>query len=196
MKFKLSNFLILIFVSSFLIFPLVVSAVDYLPLVPCGLKVQPSGATAKNPDGTPYNYTQPCTRCHVFKLAENVIDFGLEGVVPPVAAVLFIYAGLMILLAGANQKLFENGKTIFKNTFIGLLIILASWLIVNTFIQSFGPDQVKGSWFKFTCQDNVITPPGPPSPPRPTAHSRGPGRIQALAPAPPPSNAAPAPGRC
>ena len=156
MKFKLSNILILIFVLSFLIFPLAVSAAEFLPLVPCGLKEQPAGGIPN------WNYVRPCTRCDAFKLTENVIDFILKGVVPPVAAVLFIAAGLMIVLAGANQKLFEKGKAIFKNTFIGLLIILASWVIVNTFIQSFGPDQVKGSWFKFTCKDGVIKPGGPP----------------------------------
>jgi len=161
MRFKLLNFLTLVFILSFLVFPLAVSAVDYLPLVPCGLKKQPSGATLLNPDGTPYNYTQSCTRCHAFKLAENVIDFGLLGIVPPVAAVLFVFAGLMILLGGAMPKRIELGRTIFKNTFIGLLIILASWLIANTFIQSFGPDQAKGSWFKFTCKDNVVAPGGP-----------------------------------
>lgn len=166
MKQKFLNLLILIFVFSFLIFPLVVLAAEYLPLVPCGLKAQPSSGGIPN-----WNYVRPCTRCDAFKLAENVIDFILKGVIPPVAAVLFVYAGLMILLGGAMPKRIEHGKTVFKNTFIGLLIILASWLIVNTFIQSFGPEQVKGgSWFSFTCQNSVITPGGPSGPvPPPSA---------------------------
>ncbi len=161
MKFKLLNFLFFIFVFSFLFFPLAVSAVDYLPLVPCGLKAQPVDSAGNRAGDPAIDYTRSCTRCDAFKLAENVIDFGLLGIVPPVAAVLFIFAGLMILLGGAMPKRIELGKTVFKNTFIGLLIILASWLIVNTFIQSFGPDQVKGSWFKFTCKDSVISPGGP-----------------------------------
>lgn len=167
MKFKLSNLLFLIFVLSFLIFPLVVSAVDYIPLVPCGLSKEAAQKLKAEGQGDPtIDYTRPCTRCDAFKLAENVIDFALLGIVPPVAAVLFISAGLMIVLAGANQKLYATGINIFKNTFWGLVIILASWMIVNTFIQSFGPDQVKGSWFKFTCKDKIIAP-GPPGPPPP-----------------------------
>ena len=161
MRSKILNFSIFIFVLSFLILPSVVSAVEYIPLVPCGLKVQPVDSAGNRIGDPAIDYTQPCTRCHAFKLAENVIDFGLEGIVPPVAAVLFIAAGLMILLAGANQKLYATGIAIFKNAFIGLVIILASWMIVNTFIQSFGPDQVKGSWFKFTCEAGAITPGGP-----------------------------------
>ncbi len=155
MKFKFSNILIFIFALSFLIFPLVASAVDWLPLVPCGRSDQ------NNPN-TP-EIEGACTRCDSFKLVHNVISFILYGVVPPVAAVLFIFAGLMILLGGAMPKRIELGKTIFKNTFIGLLIILASWMIVNTFIQSFGPDrpeQIKDSWFSFTCRGSIIRPGG------------------------------------
>ena len=142
-KSKVLIFLILIFalIPIFQVF----AAPSWLPLVPCGRTGQ-----------------VPCTRCDLFRLADNVIHFILEGLVPPVAAVLFIFAGLMILLGGAMPKRIELGKTIFKNTFWGLLIILASWLIANTFIQSFGPDKAKGTWFRFTCREGVITPGGPP----------------------------------
>lgn len=163
MKAKLLNFSVFIFILSFLIFPLVVSAVDWLPLVPCGISEKNEAAfKAKGQGRADWDYSRPCTRCDTFRLVENSINFVLLGVVPPVAAVLFIAAGLLILLAGANPGLYAKGIAIFKNTFIGLLIILASWLIVNTFIQSFGPNQVKGSWFSFTCKDSIITPGGPP----------------------------------
>lgn len=144
------TFLITILLALFIVSAPQVLAVDYLPLVPCGRSDQ------DNPN-TPV-IEGACTRCDSFKLAHNVISFILYGLVPPVAAVLFIAGGLMILLAGAYPAWIATGKKIFWNTFIGLLIILASWLIVNTFIQSFGPDQVKGSWFKFTCPP--ITGPG------------------------------------
>lgn len=154
MRLKITNFLLLIFVFSFLIFPLIASAVDYLPLVPCGLKTQPT-------DGDPnWNYTHACNRCDTFRLIDNVIHLVIEGIVPPVAAVLFIVGGLMIVLAGANPKWIETGKNIFWNTFIGLVVIFSSWIIVNTFIQSFGPDQARDNWFRFTCRDSVITGPG------------------------------------
>ena len=149
-KFKISVFLFFIFY--FLFFTSTVLAVDYLPLVPCGTSA-----------------TSPCTRCDLFKLSHNVISFILFGLVPPIAAVLFIFAGLMILLGGAMPARIALGKTIFKNTFIGLLIILASYMIVNTFIQSFGPDQVKGNWFSFTCSNAGITAPGGAGGPLPSA---------------------------
>ena len=144
---KILLFSFLIFSFYFLIFASVL-AQSYLPLVPCGRTGQ-----------------APCTRCDLFRLADNVIHFILEGLVPPVAAVLFITAGLMIVLAGANPAMYARGIAIFKNTFWGLVIIFASWMIVNTFIQSFGPDKAKGNWFRFTCTDTGITGPGGVGPP-------------------------------
>lgn len=162
---KIENlkFKIIILVFLFLILmPFQVFAVDYLPLVPCGISKENAAQLKAEGKGIAnWDYTKPCTRCHAFKLTENMIDFTLKGLVPPVAAVLFIAGGLMILLSGARPEWIGHGKKIFWNTFIGLVIILASWLIVNTFIQSFGPDQVKGSWFKYVCKDSVIT--GPPT---------------------------------
>ena len=151
-------FIFLVLLSTFyFLYSSSVVAVDYLPLVPCGLKSQDNPSTPE--------IEGACTRCDSFKLAHNVISFILYGLVPPVAAVLFIYGGLVILLAGARLEWISHGKKVFWNTFLGLVIIMASWLIVNTFIQSFGPEQAKDSWFRFTCSEKgAITPGGQPPP--------------------------------
>lgn len=161
MKPKPSNLLILVLALSFLIFPLVASAVDYLPLVPCGVSEQNETDFKARGEGDPnWDYSRPCTRCDAFRLTKNVIDLTLIGVVPPVAAVLFIAGGLVIVLAGARPEWVTTGRKIFWNTFIGLIVIFSAWIAVNTFIQSFGPDQARDSWFRFTCRDSVITGPG------------------------------------
>jgi len=125
--------------------------VDFLPLVPCGLQEQPEGK-----DPAVHDYTRPCTTCDLFRLAKNIIDFILYIVIP-IGALLFIIGGLMILLGGANQALVAKGKTIFWNTFIGLVIIFGSWMIVNTLIKSFGPNQAKNvPWWKFECRSEAV----------------------------------------
>ncbi len=149
LKFKIAIFLILLSVF-FFVFADTVFAVNYLPLVPCGQSGQ-----------------APCTRCDLFRLVDNVIHFILEGLVPPVAAVLFIVAGLMIVLAGANPAMYARGIAIFKNTFWGLVIILASWMITNTFLKSFAPAQADAPWYRLVCKEGVITPGGPAVPPSP-----------------------------
>ena len=152
---------IFLFVSYFLILNSnFVSAVDYLPLVPCGLNQQPSGGDPNN------DYTRACTRCDSFRLVKNVIDFVLIGIVPVAAAVLFIAGGLVIVLAGARPEWISTGRQIFWNTFIGLVVIFSSWLVVNTFLKSFAPDQAAAPWYRFTCEPETgrIRPGGPPAP--------------------------------
>ncbi len=159
MKFKIPIFIIL-FLAFFFLFVGSVFAVDYIPLVPCGLNQKPAGG-----DPT-IDYTRPCTTCDTFRLAKNVIDLILLGLVPPVAAVLFIYGGLVILLAGARPSWISHGKTVFWTTFWGLVIILASWLIANTFIKSFAPGQLTDApWYRLECPLTLGGPPPPPPPP-------------------------------
>lgn len=137
---------------------------SWWPLVPCGTSVNPNS----------------CTRCDLFKLTHNVISFILYGLVPPVAAVLFILGGLFILLGGARPEWVGTGKKIFWNTFIGLVIILASWMIVNTFLKSFAPAQADAPWYRLTCKDSVITPGGPPPPPSATVQQAAQALINAI----------------
>lgn len=143
--------IILILVVSLYFFSIASNAlaleVDFLPLVPCGLQEQPKGK-----DPAVHDYTQPCTTCDFFRLGKNIIDFILYIVIP-IGALLFVIGGLMILLGGAKPELVTKGKTIFWNTFIGLVIIFGSWMIVNTLIKSFGPNQAKNvPWWKFECK--------------------------------------------
>lgn len=158
--------LILLFIYS----PTVLAEIRYLPLVPCGLSPEAQQKIIERGWGDPENnYTHECTTCDFFRLAKNIIDFILFGIVPPVGAVLFVISGLIILLSGGNQKLLQKGKDIFWNVALGAAIIFGSWMIVNTLIKSFGPNQIKTSWWKFQCQaaapGTIGTGGGPPSPP-------------------------------
>lgn len=159
-KFRIFFFIILFSTLFFLISDSVSAFSHYLPLVPCGRKDQDNPSTAE--------IEGACTRCDTFRLAKNVIDFILEGLIPPVAAVLFIYGGFVILLAGARPEWISHGKKVFWNTFIGLVIIFSSWMIVNTFLKSFAPKQAAAPWHRLVCKERVITPGGPP-PPAPSA---------------------------
>ncbi|MEK7203502.1 MAG: hypothetical protein AAB627_00260 [Patescibacteria group bacterium] len=141
-------------------------AVSWLPLVPCGISEKNEADFKAKGQGQAYwDYSRPCTKCDTFRLVDNVLHFILEGLVPAVAAVLFIYGGLVILLAGARPSWISHGKTVFWRTFWGLVIIFSSWMITNTFIKSFAPGQATDApWYRFQCQEGVVTPGGPPPP--------------------------------
>lgn len=123
------------------------AAPSWWPLVPCGTSVNP----------------RECNRCDLFKLLKNIIDFVLLGLMPPVAMILFVWGGFLILMGGANPKWVARGKEIFWSTFKGILIILASWMITNTIIQNISePGKVPGPWWQYQCTATVGATTGPP----------------------------------
>src|SRR3989338_8424930 len=119
-------------------------AVDYLPIVQCG--------RAEDNSSTPnVDESKPCTSCDFFKMAKNMIDLVLYVLTPVLATFFFIWAGFLMLVAGANPGWFNQGKGIFTNTIWGVVIILLAWVIANTFIQFFAPANVAGNWWQFQC---------------------------------------------
>ena len=117
---------ILIFIS---LAPVFVAAQIPNQIVPC------TGATGD----------KPCTICHIAELAQNVLNTGIYIAVF-LSAVLFAWAGFKYLTNVANSGEISRAKEIFMNVAIGLIIILAGWLVVDTLMKtlvgdggSFGP---------------------------------------------------------
>ncbi len=110
--------------SAVVLLPLLINAQTILPkkLVPC--------------DGL------NCTVCSLATLAQNILNAGIFLSVF-LSAILFAYAGWLYLTneaIGQQQK----AKDTFKNVVIGLVIILAAWLVVDTLMKmmlkgDFGP---------------------------------------------------------
>ncbi|OGM96333.1 MAG: hypothetical protein A3B86_04300 [Candidatus Yanofskybacteria bacterium RIFCSPHIGHO2_02_FULL_38_22b] len=96
--------------------------------------------------------TDKCTQCQILQLVRNVIDFLMIGAAPVLATAFFIWAGVYMILGGANPDMLSRGKEMFKNTIIGLLIVMLAWLITNTVIQTFKGTGAGGSWWSVTCQ--------------------------------------------
>ncbi|OGN08033.1 MAG: hypothetical protein A2750_01000 [Candidatus Yanofskybacteria bacterium RIFCSPHIGHO2_01_FULL_45_42] len=144
-----------------------------VPLVPCGRNPISFTSTDIN------DVHRACSQCDLFKLARNILDFLSFGLMPIVAALLFTFAGLLILLGGAVPSQYKRGVDIFKNTLIGLLIMYSAWLITNTVIKSLQEGNTGGAcldsgfcsndssrtctdnsqcvdaWYQFTCHTTV-----------------------------------------
>ncbi|MBU4143063.1 pilin [Patescibacteria group bacterium] len=96
-----------------------------------------------------------CTVCSFLQLISNVIMFIVRDITAPLAGLLFLIGGIMMVSAGGSEARLKKGKEIFKNTAIGVLIILASWAIVNTLITTFGSNVagfVPGNWWQVNCR--------------------------------------------
>lgn len=147
---KISKFFLIASFLAILVLPAKTYAVDWFPIVPCGLNQQPTNATRMDtlPDGTRvlHNYKQDCNQCLLVELGKNIIDMTFFAIVPAVGTLMFMIAGFIILFNAREGKPagVETGKKIMWDTAIGIAIILCSWLITNFILKSLAPNQAAG----------------------------------------------------
>lgn len=70
------------------------------------------------------------------ELINNVIKFLLFTIATPIAAIVFVYAGIMLLTAGDDSGKMTTAKKILLNLVVGYLIALSAWLVINTILTS------------------------------------------------------------
>ena len=105
------------------------------PIVPCGGSGQAD-----------------CTLCHLWNLGSNIINFISFNLAIPFATILFVVAGILFLVSGGNEQKISLAKSIFTNVIIGLVIIFASWLLIDTLFKTIVDGSVVGAWNTFpTC---------------------------------------------
>lgn len=90
-----------------------------------------------------------CTVCDFWHLASNIINFITFNLALPIAALMFIVAGAFFLIAGGREDMVDKARTIFTNTFIGLVIIFSSWLLVDTLLKTIAGVEFSGAWNAF-----------------------------------------------
>lgn len=123
---KTKNFLIhsstFLIVFMLLVVPTVSLAQGWTGLVPCG-------------KGT----STACTFGDFLKLINNILDFILKKMVIPIAAIMFAYAGFLMVTAGGEAAhARQEAKEIAFNTVLGLIFAVAAVLIVKTILSILG----------------------------------------------------------
>jgi len=83
-------------------------------------------------------FSDACDFDYFMALINNLIDYIVKYLATPIFAILFVYAGVLYITSGGNSKSTDKAKKILINSLIGYLIILASWLIINTILTSLG----------------------------------------------------------
>lgn len=95
-----------------------------------------------------------CTWCHLMQLIKNIVDF-MMYLVFPLAAVMIVVGGIMIMTAAGSTERVAKGRQIITAAVIGLLIALLSWLILDTIIKIIAPNfeaASLGPWNQLNCQ--------------------------------------------
>lgn len=79
-------------------------------------------------------------------LVNNVIRFILFALAVPIAAIMFAYAGFLMVTSGGSTESRGKAKNIATNTVYGLVIAAGAWLIVRTILSILG---YHGEWIGF-----------------------------------------------
>lgn len=108
----------LLLVSMFLVLPHFVHAQSVL--VPCDGVVVKCGFTS------------------FITLIQNIITFAIKYIIIPIGAIIFAYVGFLFLTSGGSPETRKKAKGIFIKVVIGIVVILAAWLIVSTILTVFG----------------------------------------------------------
>lgn len=93
-----------------------------------------------------------CGMCDIVSLVQRVISF-LIGLSIPIAVLLFAWAGILYFTSATSLKNVQRAHGIFKTTFIGFVITISAWLIINTILNAIVSKDFMngGNWFKIDC---------------------------------------------
>jgi hypothetical protein len=153
-KFLLFTSLLLFFAFPFLSFA------ESSRFIPCGTERYPdktfknkitgdiisSNTKVEGYEDVSRQVSNPCGYEDLFKMINKVINYVLYVLFIPIAAILFAYAGFMLITSGGEVGKKKKALSVFWNVGLGLVIAVASWLIINTILSIVGFD---GSWIGF-----------------------------------------------
>lgn len=79
---------------------------------------------------------EPCTTEHVVAFANNVITW-LISILGVIAVIALMITGFKLVTSAGNPGAWTQAKDMFTNIVIGIIIILAAWLVVDTILKGF-----------------------------------------------------------
>lgn len=124
--FSVFCFLFLAVCFLFLVSSPVAHAQPFTPLVHCGLQPGPD---------TPAGFDRACTVCDLGVLVIRITNFLIRNVAIPLAGLMIVVGGVMIMLGAASEARVTSGKKILTNTLIGVVVVFISWVAVDTIIK-------------------------------------------------------------
>lgn len=77
-----------------------------------------------------------CQWCNLAQLASRLLR-AFVVLAAMGAAVMFAYAGFLYVSASTSSGNIQSAKSVFSNVFIGLILVIAAWLIVDIALRTF-----------------------------------------------------------
>jgi DNA-binding transcriptional MerR regulator len=114
-----------------------------------------------------------CNMCSAISLIERIINW-LIGIMLVVFAGITAWAGFKLVTSGGNPEAKTAAKSLLTNAFIGIVIVLTAWLLIDTLMRAILPSGTGelegGPWNSVECYPavapaSVSTSPTTPIPP-------------------------------
>jgi hypothetical protein len=113
--------------QALIIFALMVGAITLLSAIPEALAASDAISDADRPDIIPGG--------GIRALALTIINYFL-GFLGLIAVIMIIYGGVTYVISAGNDEAIQNAKKIITYALIGIIIILLSFVIVNTILSA------------------------------------------------------------
>lgn len=111
-------------------------------LIPCGRQYDNTIATPN------INESEPCGFSHIFLLLKNILDFVLWKIGLIVIAIMAVFTGAISYFSLGKPDILSRIKSIWRSVFVGYLLSLFAWLIVNVVLNVLGFDvKLFGTWW-------------------------------------------------
>ena len=115
--------------------------IDYEGMVPCGRCLSTTDqydefldSVNNCPDGTTFI---PCTFCHGFMIFDRIIHFILGVLIPAIALIVIVSAGVYMITSAGNPEKVNKGKSTLTYAVLGLFLAYFSWAIITVIVSSF-----------------------------------------------------------
>ncbi len=89
-----------------------------------------------------------CKSSHLTGMIGSVFNFIAFQIVPALAVIGFVVAGIIMITSGGDPGKFNQGKSAMISIAVGLMIVYLAWAIVKLFIDVIGG----GEWTKMFFQ--------------------------------------------
>lgn len=87
----------------------------------------------------------PCTFCDFKQLVQNLLNFALFLSILTAGA-LFAYAGWLFVTAQGNSGQVGRAKKLFLDVFIGFVVVMSAYVIVDTLMKMLAGGSFTTSW--------------------------------------------------
>ena len=91
-----------------------------------------------------------CQACHLVQLGQSLLTWFIT-IMTSIIAFMFAWGGIQMVMSAGNSEGISKGKSMMWNSLIGFVILLSSWLIVDTFLKMFMSGASYGMWHTVTC---------------------------------------------